>query len=249
MEQDGITHLESVASAFFFKVRRTFVKASLSNNIKIHYFEIGGIPVCIKFLNATIEKEILPALVHIAIPSTTPELTIYLGDSTSSDLKMPPPPWKEDAYLARSEIKDFNNEKYQFGYDVWGGTLHLLDKQNNIGFFWTNDITKLPIYEKGSPLRMLLNWWLHNKNRQFLHAGAIGNEHGGIILVGKSGSGKSTTSLACLHSPLLYASDDYCLVHYADKPAIYSIYNTAKLVESYIYTYDYWQKRNIFKTC
>ena len=52
------------------------------------------------------------------------------------------------------------------------------------------------------------------------------------MLAGKSGSGKSTTALACLDSldsKLLYASDDYCLLATEPAPYVYSLYNSAKL--------------------
>ena len=53
---------------------------------------------------------------------------------------------------------------------------------------------------------------------------------GGVLIAGKSGSGKSTTTLACLTSGLLYAGDDYVLADVAAEPYVHSLYSTAKLV-------------------
>ena len=50
------------------------------------------------------------------------------------------------------------------------------------------------------------------------------------LIAGKSGSGKSTTTLACLTSGLLYAGDDYVLADIAGEPYVHSLYSTAKLV-------------------
>jgi len=53
---------------------------------------------------------------------------------------------------------------------------------------------------------------------------------GGVLLVGRSGSGKSTTSLACIGSTLGYAADDYCLLSFPEMgpPLVHSVYATGK---------------------
>jgi hypothetical protein len=66
-------------------------------------------------------------------------------------------------------------------------------------------------------------------NCQYVHAGAVGNQTGSVLLAGQGGSGKSTTALACLNSPLFYISDDYCLLTNEPEPYVYSLYNSAKL--------------------
>jgi hypothetical protein len=110
--------------------------------------------------------------------------------------------------------------------------LSIVDLESNLGFFWKRDLSPLPYYEAGSPLRTLLHPWMREQGVQFVHGGAVGTESGGVLMAGKGGSGKSTSALACLHSDLLYASDDYCLAGCleGDERQLYSLYNTAKLV-------------------
>jgi hypothetical protein len=73
-----------------------------------------------------------------------------------------------------------------------------------------------------------------------VHAGAVGTPHGGVLLVGKGGSGKSTSALACLRSALLYAADDYCLLDSrGEPPYVHSIYNSAKLEAGHIRTFPH----------
>jgi hypothetical protein len=62
-----------------------------------------------------------------------------------------------------------------------------------------------------------------------VHAGAVGFPEGGVLLVGKGGSGKSTSSLASLVNGWRYVSDDYCLLASKNTPYVYSLYNSAKL--------------------
>jgi hypothetical protein len=72
-----------------------------------------------------------------------------------------------------------------------------------------------------------------------VHSGAVGLPDGGVLLVGKSGSGKSTATLACLASPLLYAGDDYVMVETGSSPYVHSLYNTAKLNADNIFRFPH----------
>lgn len=88
----------------------------------------------------------------------------------------------------------------------------------------------LPYWEVSFPMRCIIHWWCRQQPYQLVHAGAVGFNDGGVLLTGKSGSGKSTTALACLNSPLEYAGDDYVLTKGGSNPFVYSLYNSAKLV-------------------
>jgi hypothetical protein len=61
-----------------------------------------------------------------------------------------------------------------------------------------------------------------------------------VLLVGKGGSGKSTSALSCLQSELSYAADDYCLLDMrGTEPRAHSIYNSAKLAAGHIKTFPH----------
>jgi serine kinase of HPr protein (carbohydrate metabolism regulator) len=66
-------------------------------------------------------------------------------------------------------------------------------------------------------------------DRLLVHGAAVGNDHGAVLIVGKSGSGKSTTALACLSSGLLYLGDDYTIIETLPSPVVHSLYATAKV--------------------
>jgi hypothetical protein len=69
---------------------------------------------------------------------------------------------------------------------------------------------------------------------QLVHAAAVGNSRGGVLIGGKGGSGKSTTALACLESNLSYVGDDYTLLGLDSGPVVHSLYNSAKLNSDHI---------------
>jgi hypothetical protein len=97
------------------------------------------------------------------------------------------------------------------------------------GLFWVRDAAELPYYERGAPLRNLLHWWMGVRVRVFIHAAAVGITSGAVLIVGRGGSGKSTTALSGLAFGLRYVSDDYCVISLADGPIVHNVYSTAKL--------------------
>ena len=50
-----------------------------------------------------------------------------------------------------------------------------------------------------------------------------------MLLVGRGGSGKSTTAVACLLDGMMYAADDYVMLRASPEPYASSLYCTAKL--------------------
>ena len=203
------------------------------------YIRIGQFVVCLRFAGAGLLPYIGPALEHLRTEAVlAPDLTICLWDSVSTNTALTPLmawlcqtlQWHPFQQLSpRREIQALSNERVPATYDNDSHVLSLLDTTQAIAIYWVNDATKLPYYEQGAPLRTIFNWWLSRHNYQCVHAGAVGTDEGGVLLTGKSGSGKSTTALACLDSDLLYISDDYCLFTNAPQPYVYSLYNTAKL--------------------
>jgi hypothetical protein len=82
-------------------------------------------------------------------------------------------------------------------------------------------------WESGAPLRREL-WWALGPEVLFAHAAAVGDADGAALIMGASGSGKSTTSLACLRAGMGFLSDDYCLVR-DDPPVVHLLAATARV--------------------
>lgn len=228
--------------AFFDAVCESFQKArQFAGGPPDRFYSIAGYTIRLRFAGAALEPRITPALEHReARPCSNPSLTICLWDDTSTHTTMPSPPWLGygvhnpygdllGVYTRRGEVRGYNNNRIRTAFHMGADVLNVLDQQRNLGVYWTADASHLPIYETGSPLRTILHWWSGRHGRQFLHSGAVGTAEGGVLLLGKGGSGKSTTALSCLNSKLSYVSDDYCLVQTEPTPYVYNLYNTAKL--------------------
>jgi hypothetical protein len=218
-------------AAFFETIYRAFQQAEqVTGGSLDRFYSIGGYPIRLRFAGPALVPRITPALEHLATkPSSSPMLTVCLWDSVSTHTQMPPPPWSADAYIARGEVRGYNDGHIRTSFHIGANVLNALNTRLDLAVFWIRDAGQLPYYESGAPLRTILHWWLSNHGRQFVHAAAVGTAKGGALLAGKGGSGKSTTALTCLNSKLVYVSDDYCLLATNPHPYVYSLYSSAKV--------------------
>ena len=191
-------------------------------------YRIGGYHIRLNFSGAAL-LSLTRALEHLAFDDhPTPDLTICLWDSESTGQHMTRRPWQEDDFLARGVIQGYNTHRIYTAFQHGSAAVSVLDTERNLAVFWAPD-SRLPYWEEGSPLRSILHWWLLSKGLQLVHAAAVGNSTGGVLIGGKGGSGKSTTALACLESNLSYVGDDYTLLGLDSGPVVHSLYNSAKL--------------------
>lgn len=109
-------------------------------------------------------------------------------------------------------------------------TITFINRETSQAAIWLTDAANLPSYERSFPLRQFFYFWFRDTSHVMVHAGALGFDTGGVLLAGKGGSGKSTSTMACLDSALRYAGDDFILIE-TQQPFVHSLYNVAKLEE------------------
>ncbi len=231
----GSGDTKTQACDFFALATENFATAQAATERIDRFFTIGGCTVCLSFAGPALVDRMTPAFEHLATePVADPDLTVGLWDSLSTATTMPPPPWTTHDYVGRGEIRGFNDERMRTAFHLGANALSMLDLAQDRALYWVSDASQVPYYEGGAPLRFILNWWMPSRGLQFVHSGAVGQVNGGILLAGKGGSGKSTTTLACLEQGFLYAGDDYVLVRTGPEPWVFSLYNTAKLEADHI---------------
>ena len=222
-------------AAFFEAADRAFQAARAKAGEQQASFVIGGQTIQLCFAGPAWLPQFTAALAHRAAPPAQhPDLTICIWDDASTGAAMPPPPWSAGDYAPRGEIAAYCDARYRAGYQMEAGLLSLLDTQRGRGLLWTANAARLPRYELTFPARAIVYWWAQTQGMQMAHAGAVGHAGGGVLLVGKGGSGKSTTALACLQAGLDYAGDDYVLVDDKPAPRAHSVYGTGKLHADHI---------------
>ncbi len=192
-------------------------------------FMVAGYPVRLRFAGPALVPRIARALAHLSVANDIePELTIYLGDAASTGMDLTPFSGLAGGTPTKAGWIHLGNRgraRFQPAFNM----LNLLDLTLDVGMFWVADARELPYWETSSPLRYIFHWWMGCHARQLVHAGAVGTRAGGVLLVGKAGSGKSTTALLCLESQLEFAGDDYQLISLQPFPFAFSLYNSAKL--------------------
>ena len=197
------------------------------------------------------EHDLVIADVRIRIMVAGSSLTTWLGGALNCRLEpssgaadaqlfvatgypFPPPPWAADDYINGHRIRHLVGGERLATFDVERRILNMYDHATTTGMFWCHDVADLPDWEFGAPLRSLLTWVLRHRNIHLVHAAAVGEPLvGGVLLAGRGGSGKSTTTLACVAAGMATAGDDYCAVS-GGHPNAYAIYGLAKVAPSSI---------------
>ncbi|MFN8024903.1 MAG: serine kinase [Acidimicrobiia bacterium] len=187
--------------------------------------------VRLRFAGPALEPALLRATEHLQVavdPAAPVSLTVSVFDSATTGARMPAPPWSQDDYRPKGAIAGFNDDRVHTQFEPGVDVLSLYDTERRAAVWWVSSPGIVPWWEPTFPLRTILHWWCAATPRQPVHAGAVGRDGHGVLVTGRSGSGKTTTSLACLRAGFDYAGDDYVLVDTAT-PRVFCLYSTAKL--------------------
>ncbi len=226
-EAAGSDGSDRAAEAYFASVEAAFRR--VATRPVERWFSLGEYAVRLRFANDALVPAMTAALAHSAIPASShADLTVLLFDTASTGVSANRP-WAAEDYLAHGSIRGYNTERFQTVYQHGVDAINVLDQRASVGVFWARDAAAIPYYERSSPLRNLLNWWMSRHGRQLVHGAAVGTRSAGALIVGAGGSGKSTSALSCLGSELLYCGDDYVLVAAEPEPRVYSLYCSGKL--------------------
>jgi hypothetical protein len=184
--------------------------------------------VRIRFAGDALIDHLAPAIEHhpIADPGTQPVLTVNVWDEASTSARVPDLPVDNTArtparsIVSKSRAASSSSERRLFeGYD----------RDSSEAWFAVGSPAALTHGERGAPFRLVFHWMGSPRGRVLAHAGAVGLDGAGVLLVGPGGVGKSSTSLACAEAGFDYAADDYCLVTAEPSPTAFGIYATGKV--------------------
>ncbi len=191
-------------------------------------YQLAGRPLRVLFAGETMLRRFAPALEHLRVPDAPDGAhTVSVWDAASTGTEPAPVSVPEESPLGT--VFTHSDLTRRALYMVGLRSLSVFDAEANASWYWTGDAARLPGWECASPIRHVLHWWLSSQGLQQVHGGSIGTERGAVLIVGRGGRGKSTTTLSALGSGLKYVGDDYVAVELATKPIVHSLYNAGKL--------------------
>ena len=219
---------------WFRELEKTYVAAENRVRVINRYFRIADLTVLLRFASPSLQQIYCPAFEHLEINtqdlSHLPEvdLTVQLFTEQDSSTVLPQPPRSAEDFSPRGDIRGFSNSACKVAYQPFGKIITAYMVGEKLGMVCVGDLPSVYNFERATPLRSLLAWFMSEHNRQIAHGAVVSLNGQGLLLAGKGGSGKSNTALACLAAGLDYLSDDLCAIANEPQPMAYSLYSTAR---------------------
>ncbi len=193
--------------------------------------EMAGLRLRLRWAGEPMRAALLPPFEHLAAAGPgAPQLTISIFDTASSGVEAPPPAWEAlEAAPGTNPVIRLRSERASVLAATASGALTAVEPAAGEALFHLPDAGRVPPSERAAPLRDALQLLMAARNRWLTHAGAVGRDGRGILLVGRGGSGKSTLALACALSGMEIVADDYVLLEPGRPPVAHAMQSTAKL--------------------
>jgi len=224
---------QDVLENFFARWREAFAKAcDRPADGGSQTWTLAGRQIRLRFAGENLRPILTPALAHLAAgqPDRDPDLEVLCWNGSATQVQPPELPWSwPPQWRGNAVYCPFGNELFQVTILSDSGDFALYRADTGQAIFWVRDARALPIQHYGAPLLVLFSLWANSRGLLLVHAGCVGTEHGAALLVGKGGSGKSTTCLLSAEAGLDYLSDDYCLVEVEPVPTAFALYSSGKL--------------------
>jgi hypothetical protein len=222
---------EAEQHAFFLAMLAATRTAQARQPEIIRCITVAGVRIRLRFSGTNLHDGLIGALSHLLDnrDDGPVDATFNIWDSASTCVGVPDPPCPREHFTSRGDIWGMESERILSAFNWWECSIALMDTQSLEAIYWVDDAKALPYWSKAAPLRTVLHWAMGRFNRQLLHAAVVGTDHGGVIITGSGGAGKSTAALLGLEAGLTYLGDDYVVVALDPAPTAYSLYCTAKL--------------------
>ena len=200
-----------------------------------HAFRLCDGLVSLRAAGSGFEEHLTRALRHARVapdPLQAPELRVFALDARAAGSRPPPGwpfPYADQRHLERLHVT--RDRRVYLKLDEDTRTWHVFDRARRRAAIWTQDASRLPDWEQSFPLRTLLGWLLAPSPSTLAHAAVVCDGERGLLLAGAGGSGKSTTTVACLEIGLTTCGDDFVAVTGGAAPRAHALFDTIKLDE------------------
>jgi hypothetical protein len=191
----------------------------------------AGVRVRLSVAGGGLLAALRPALLARQVERAgVPDVTVALWERDAADASSASVGADPVRFGARRRVRDAHDESVLVLRPTGSEVLIMIDESSRLLLQPMPPAREVPWWERAAPLRSALDWALSSPGSRLVHAGAVGRRsQGAVLLVGASGSGKSTVALAAVDRGLDYVGDDYVLLRGGATPLAYNLFGTAKL--------------------
>lgn len=222
-----------LAGEYFEQLSERFeLAAAAAGGEIVEELEIAGLRLRLRFAGEAMRRVLLPPFEHLTTAAVgNPDLTISLFDTASTGVEPPPPLWEAIAAESGTNPRTrLRSERACVLAAAGSGALTAVEPDAGRAVFHLPGAARVPAAERAAPMRDALQLLMAARGRLLTHAGAVGRDGRGVLLVGRGGSGKSTLALACALAGMEIVADDYVL--FEPEPLFaHAMQSTAKLTE------------------
>jgi hypothetical protein len=222
-----------LASEYFAQLLERFEQASAAiggaGDLEL---EMAGLRVRLRPAGEGLRAGLLAPFEHLACQEVgDPDLTISLFDTASTGIEPPTQLWEPIAAApGTNPVARLRSERACVLAAAGSRGLTAALPAEGVAVFHLPDAAVIPASERAAPIREALQLLMAARGRLMAHAGAVGRDGRGVLLVGRGGSGKSTLALSCALAGLEIVADDYVLLA-PDSLTAHAMQSTAKLTE------------------
>ena len=212
-------------------LQRAYQKSISQNGETEINYSLGGQPVCVHFSGQALRSQLLPSLSgNLLSDAPVPaDMTIYACENKDFFQIIP---GIDRLRKYRDKISVSNQGSAHLLYNPEGDIFSFIDTDTACAYYFVRDAASLPDYEVCTPMRMLLHWICYKRGLLFVHASAVGYAGHGALIIGRGGSGKSTTALLSFLHGLDFISDDYAAVSLDENPRAFPLYRGCKITDA-----------------
>ena len=172
------------------------------------FYLFGGQRVRMRIVGQDLARHLVRPFSHLRVENSdnsSSQLTIDVWDETETNIHCQAIPSNADGQTKFTAVSTDGRLLLQQRPGVLNcynkGTQHIMSS-----VMWG---TQLSVYEQYKPFGRALLEWHNQQDVQIIHAALVSRDGKGALFVGTSGSGKSTSSLACLAGGLSFLSEDF----------------------------------------
>jgi len=211
------------------RMRDAYAQAARLCPDRIHemWYSFGGRAVRARIVGNRLTELLTLPFAHLRCEKTDPSgerLTIDLWDELETGV-----PAGIDVQPVVGSSSFSASRDGRFATSVLQHSITHFDRQEEHILGVALEADRLSLYECGRPLHVPLSLWYNDRDVPLVHAALVSHKGDGVLLAGPSGTGKTTSSLACMAAGFQYLADDLAgLEIRADGvPWGYSVYGSA----------------------